>query len=208
MKLLVLGATGPTGRHLVDQALRCGDSVTALVRNPIALGDLAERLTVVPGDATSRADLTTAAAGQDAIVSALGRSTSLRAERLFTRSSSALIDAAREVRVPRLVWLSSFGVGETFYQASILQKLIYATLLRSIYSDKNASEHMIRVSGLDWTIVYPTRLTHSPELGRYQAADRLLMKGNPTISRADVASFMHDAVHSDDWVNRSPVITD
>ncbi|MFE7276215.1 NAD(P)H-binding protein [Streptomyces sp. NPDC057623] len=49
MKLLVLGATGPTGRHLVDLALRSGDSATALVRNPAGLGDLADRVTRSPG---------------------------------------------------------------------------------------------------------------------------------------------------------------
>lgn len=57
MKLLILGATGPTGRHLVDLALRSGDSVTAFVRNPGAMGDLAERVTPVIGDATSQRDI-------------------------------------------------------------------------------------------------------------------------------------------------------
>ncbi len=34
------------------------------------------------------------------------------------------------------------------------------------------------------------------------------MKGNPTISRADVAAFMHQAAHGNEWIHRSPVITD
>jgi hypothetical protein len=34
------------------------------------------------------------------------------------------------------------------------------------------------------------------------------MKGNPTISRADVAAFMHHAVHGSQWIHRAPVITD
>ena len=89
MKLLVLGATGPTGRHVVDLALRSGDSVTAFVRNPAALGGLVEKVTVVTGDATSPHDVLAAAAGQDVIVSALGRGTSVRADGLFTRSSAA-----------------------------------------------------------------------------------------------------------------------
>lgn len=49
MKLLVLGATGLTGRHVVDAALRSGDSVTAFVRNPAALADLADRVTLATG---------------------------------------------------------------------------------------------------------------------------------------------------------------
>ncbi|KFF94859.1 SDR family oxidoreductase [Streptomyces europaeiscabiei] len=208
MKLLILGATGPTGRHVVDLAVRSGDSVTAFVRNPAALGDLAEQVTTVTGDATSHRDLAAAAAGHDAIVSALGRGNSVRADGLFTRASAAVIGAAGEAGVSRLVWLSSFGVGHTFGWSSSAQKLIYGTLLRSIYADKAIADESIRSSGLDWTVVYPTRLTHGPAKGTYRADDRLPMKGNPTISRADVAAFMHTAAQDSEWIHRTAVISD
>ncbi|MFF3332895.1 NAD(P)-dependent oxidoreductase [Streptomyces sp. NPDC002888] len=208
MKLLILGATGPTGRHVVDLALRSGDSVTAFVRNPAALGDLADRVAPVTGDATSTRDVSAAAVGQDAVISALGAGTSLRANGLFTRASAAVIGATAEAGVSRLVWLSSFGVGHTFDWSSGRQKLIYRTLLRSLYADKVIADERIRSSGLDWTVVYPTRLTHGPARGAFRADDRLPMKGNPTISRADVAAFMHQAAHGGEWIHRSPVITD
>ncbi|MDX3457387.1 SDR family oxidoreductase [Streptomyces sp. ME02-8801-2C] len=208
MKLLILGATGPTGRHLVDSALNAGDQVTALVRNPAALGDLAEKVTVVAGDATSRRDVAAALAGQDALVAALGRGNSVVADDLFTRSSAAVIAAAETMGVSRLVWLSSFGVGHTLAWSSPAQKLIYRTLLRSIYANKKIADDSIRSSGLDWTVVYPTRLTDGPAAGTYRADDRLPMKGNPTISRADVAAFMHRAVHDGDWIHRTAVISD
>jgi putative NADH-flavin reductase len=208
MKLLILGATGPTGRHVVDLAVRSGDSVTAFVRNPAALGDLAERVTPVTGDATSQRDLAAAAVGHDAIVSALGRGSSVRADGLFTRASTAVTGAAREADVPRLVWLSSFGVGHTFGWSSSAQKLIYGTLLRSIYADKAIADESIRSSGLDWTVVYPTRLTNGPAKGTYRADDRLPMKGNPTISRADVAAFLHAAARGGEWIHRTAVISD
>jgi putative NADH-flavin reductase len=208
MKLLILGATGPTGRHVVDLALRSGDSVTAFVRNPAALGDLTEQVTTVTGDATSQRDLAAAAVGHDAIVSALGRGNSVRADGLFTRASAAVTGAAGEAGVSRLVWLSSFGVGHTFGWSSGAQKLIYGTLLRSIYADKAIADESIRSSGLDWTVVYPTRLTHGPAKGAYRADDRLPMKGNPTISRADVAAFMHTAAQGDEWLHRTAVISD
>lgn len=208
MKLLILGATGPTGQHVVDLALRAGDSVTAFVRNPAALGESAEKVTVATGDATSHRDVLNAAVGHDAIISALGRSTSLRADELFTRSSSAVTGAAKEAGVSRLIWLSSFGVGRTYDWASTTQKAIYRTLLRAIYADKEIADDHVRTSGLDWTVVYPTRLTHGPATGNYSAGDRLPMKGNPTISRADVAAFMHQSAHSSEWIHHSPVISD
>ena len=208
MKLLILGATGPTGRHVVDLAVRAGDTVTVLARRPEAMRDLADRVTVVAGDATSQTDVARAMAGQDVVVSALGRGASLRADDLFTGAASAVIGAARETGVSRLVWLSSFGVGDTYRSASAVQKAIYSTLLRNVYADKEISEKEIRSSGLDWTLVYPTKLTTAPARGGYLVGERLPMKGNPTISRADVADFLHKAARSPEWIRRDAVITD
>ena len=53
MKLLVLGATGPSGRLVVDRALECGDTITVLARRPETLGDTADRVSVIIGDATT-----------------------------------------------------------------------------------------------------------------------------------------------------------
>ncbi|MBE8477356.1 NAD(P)-dependent oxidoreductase [Streptomyces justiciae] len=208
MNLLILGATGPTGRHVVDLALAGGDTVTVLARRPEALEDLAGQVTVVAGDATSQRDVAKAMAGQDVVVSALGRSTSVRADDLFTRAATAVTGAAREMGISRLVWLSSFGVGDTYRSASPMQKVMYSTFLRNIYANKELSEKEIRSSGLDWTLVYPTMLTKNPAKGTYLVGDRLPMKGNPTISRADVADFMYQAAHSPEWIHRDAVITD
>lgn len=208
MNLLILGATGPTGRHVVDLALEGGDTVTVLARRPEALDDLAGRVTVVAGDATSRDDVAKAMIGQDAVVSALGRSTSVRADDLFTRAAAAVIGAAKETGVYRLIWLSSFGVGDTYKSASATQKVMYRTFLRNIYANKEVSERAIRSSGLDWTLVYPTMLTKNPAKGTYLVGDRLPMKGNPSISRADVADFMYKAAHSPEWIHRDAVVTD
>lgn len=208
MKLLVLGATGPTGRHVVERAIDYGDEVTVLVRRPDALEGLSERVAVVQGDATSTGDVARAMERQDAVVSALGRSTSFRAEELFTRAASAVVAAAGTTGVRRLVWLSSFGVGDTFASASWLQKLFYRTFLRGIYANKAESEKTLRQAGLDLTIAFPTALTHGPAQGTYAVGDRLPMRGNPTISRADVAHFLHLAVHDPALVGRDAVLTD
>lgn len=208
MHLLILGATGPTGRRLLDAALECGDTITALARTPGALDDLADRITVVAGDATSRGDVSAAARGQDAIISALGTGRSLAPRELFDRASAAVLDAAGEQGVSRLIWLSAFGVGDTFASAGPAQKIVYRTLLRSVFADKKIADDRIRSSGLDWTLVYPTVLTNGPAKGEYHVADRLRMHGAPKISRADVANFMHRAAHGGEWIRRDAVITD
>lgn len=97
---------------------------------------------------------------------------------------------------------------DAFDWSSTAQKLIYRTLLRSIHANKKIADDDIRASALAWTLVHPTRLTHGPAQGTFRADDRLPMKGNPTISRADAAALLHRAAHGDEWIDRSPVITD
>lgn len=207
LKLLIIGGTGPTGRLVVDCALQCRDAITVLARRPEALEDLKGKITVIAGDATSYDDMAKAMTGQDAVISALGTGKSLRANGLFTRAADAVIRAAKQTGVSRLVWLSSFGVGDTIRDATMAQKLMYRTLLRNVYNNKAASENMLRESGLDWTIVYPTILKNGPARGEYRVDDRIRMKGTPWINRADVADFMHRAVHDDEWIRRHAVIT-
>lgn len=208
LKLLVLGATGPTGQQVMERALEHGDEVTVLVRRLEALQPLDGRVAVVAGDATSTEDVARAMAGQDAVISALGRGASVHADSLFSRAASALTEAAGKAGLKRLVWLSSYGVGDTFDSASVAQKAMYSSFLRDIYADKAESEKTLRAAGLDLTLVYPTTLTDGPAAGTYKVDDRLPMEGTPTISRADVGHFMHLAVHDPAWVGRDAVITD
>jgi putative NADH-flavin reductase len=205
---LILGATGPTGRHVVEKALEDGDRVAVLAHRPEALESLASRVTVVQDDATSSADVAKAMAEQDAVISALGRSTSIRADDLFSRAATAVVDAAEKTGVSRLVWLSSFGVGDTFRDATPAQKIMYRTLLRNIYANKAALEKTLRDSTLGWTIVYPSALMNGPARGAYRVDDRIRMKGAPRVRRADVADFMHKAAHDPAWIGRDAVITD
>src|SRR5436190_2167380 len=53
MRLLILGATGGTGRQLTSQAVEHGHRVTAFVRSPQKLGSLQNRVTVRQGDPRS-----------------------------------------------------------------------------------------------------------------------------------------------------------
>jgi putative NADH-flavin reductase len=72
MKLLIFGATGATGRQLVEQALEQGHEVTAFVRSPAKVTTKHERLKLVKGNIMDCHSVGAAVAGQDAIFSALG----------------------------------------------------------------------------------------------------------------------------------------
>lgn len=162
MKLLILGSTGPTGTHVLSRALDHGDDVSVLVRSPEKLGPLTDRVATTVGDARNVDDVARAMAGCDAVISTLGRGGSPRNDELFTDAAAAVIAAAQRTGVRRLVWLSSYGVGDTIRTATLSQRLFYRSFLRGIYANKAAAEEMLRDSDLDWTLVYPTTLTNGP----------------------------------------------
>lgn len=72
MKLLIFGATGGTGRQLVEQALAQGQQVTAFARDPAKVSAKHENLRVAQGDMLRPESVEAAVAGQDAVLSALG----------------------------------------------------------------------------------------------------------------------------------------
>ena len=206
MKLLILGATGGTGQQLVVQSLNRFHDVTALVRDPAKLSLNHEKLTVIKGDALDKDVVQKALQGQDAVLSALGKGKSLKSSDLILNAMSILIPAMNATGVKRLVFLSAFGVGETFKQANFIQKIIFSTFLKNIYSDKAKAEDRLRSSTLDWVLVCPVVLTNAPLTGKYKVGEKLLMKGMPKITRADVADFMLLQLNDNTYLKKAAVL--
>ena len=200
MKILILGSTGGTGQQLVTQSLNQNYEVTALARDPSKLKPTHERLRVVKGSVLDKDLLVDALDGKDAVLSALGVGKSLRSEDLISNAVRILIPAMHSKNVKRLVFLSAFGVGETFKQADFIQKIIFRLFLRNIYADKSKADDQIRKSTLDWT------LADTPGTGKYKTGEQLQMKGIPKISRADVAEFMLRQLNDNTSIKKSPII--
>lgn len=107
MKIAVLGATGRTGRPLVEELLRRGHEVSVLVRSPAKLGDLAGRLRVVTGSSTERAALDEVLTGADAVISALGPTKD--DPTLMSATARPLVEAMAAAGVRRFVGISGAG---------------------------------------------------------------------------------------------------
>ncbi len=146
MNLLVLGATGRTGRLVVEQALAAGHTVTALVRSPEKLTIVNANLRVVAGEATDKAAVSGALEGADAVISTLGGKGSVIAD-----STQAIVAAAHEAGVSRVVVLSSWLVERDRMDA--VTRLLTGLAMGPLIKDKSAGEEVLRRSELDWTIV-------------------------------------------------------
>lgn len=208
MNILVFGATGPTGQQLVKQALSRGHRVTAFARRPEALPIADNRLRIVTGDSTrDESKIAEAVRGQEVVISALGRRNSFRSDHLISRSMRAIVPSMKRAGVGRIILVSAFGVGESLREAPLIPSIMFRVLLKDIFADKKSAEEELRVSGLDWTVVYPVLLTNGPLTGRYRVGERLALRGMPKISRADVAHFILTEVDNPTFVRKVAVIS-
>jgi uncharacterized protein YbjT (DUF2867 family) len=200
MNLTLLGAAGATGVPLVEQALADGHHVTALVRSRQKLSITNPNLDVVEGDATDRAAVSQAMNGADAVISVLGARGPVIAE-----ATRAIVAVANQEGPERIVMLSSFAVARD--RLTPVSKLVTRMAMGSQIRDKAAGEDVLRASGLDWTIVYATKLTNGPEAEASVVPETEKVGMSQKISRADVASFLLQAARDDLYSRRGVVIT-
>jgi uncharacterized protein YbjT (DUF2867 family) len=173
VRVLVVGATGGSGRAAVEGLAARGHEVTAFARRAGAVYAGRAGIRAVDGDATVPEDVDRAVRGQDAVVVTLGISehplrVRLRGSRgtpldVRSRGTAAVVAAMRAHGVPRLVVQSSYGVGTTRERLPLSSRLVFALLLRPQIADHERQERVVRDSGLGWTIVQPVYLTDGEE---------------------------------------------
>lgn len=187
-KTLLIGATGPTGRAVLDQAARMGLDVRALARNPDALTGVAD---VSRGDVLDPVSLAAAMRGVDCVISVLGTKLTLKPVTLLSTGTRHLVAAMRAAGVARLICVTGMGAGDSRgHGGFVYDRLILPLLLGRIYADKDRQEEIVRASGLDWTLVRPAFLTDGPATGAYRVITRFTDERMTKISRADVAHFL------------------
>jgi putative NADH-flavin reductase len=187
MKLVVLGATGGTGREIVRQAVEHGHSVTAFVRSPERLKPLGDRITVKQGNLLNIAELEKAISGHDAILSGFGpRVPIAKADANLLRNFAAAVTAAMQnVGARRVVVVSTAFL---FKNSIVPPTYLFGRLFfPGVVIDAAGMERIVMESGLDWTIVRPPQLTDKAHTGKYRVREGHLPRFGFNISRADVA---------------------
>lgn len=205
MKVLIFGATGGTGRQLVEQALGQGHTVTAFVRNPARLPLQHANLQLIQGDVMDYKSVERAVQGQQAVLSALGAPATQTAT-VRSDGTQNIIRAMEKAQVQRLICLTTLGMGDSQSLLPFSYKyILIPLLLRRAFADSEIQEKRIRQSHLDWTIVRPATLTNGTRTGVYRHGFPTTAKGlKIKISRADVADFMLKQVWDNSYVKQTP----
>ncbi|GAB3720630.1 NAD(P)-dependent oxidoreductase [Spirosoma lituiforme] len=208
MQVLVVGATGGTGRQVVEQALQLGHFVTAFVRDPAKLLIQHPNLTVLTGDVLKPETVLPAVRRQDVVICSLGSRPGQK-DQAVAEGTRNLVVAMHQAGVQKLFVVSSLGVGTSYEEASLPSKLIIKTLLSGVIAEKEKQEQAVRESGLDWVIVRPTSLTNGPITGHYRIGEHLPFSrfDFPRISRADVAAFLLHQLEKDTYQQKAITLT-
>jgi putative NADH-flavin reductase len=205
MKLIVFGATGKIGQEIVKQALAQGYEITAFVRDPSKVTLEHGDLKIMKGDIFDITAVTQAVQGQDAVICSLG-SSELGKTTVRSEGTANIIKAMNEYHVNRLVVVSAMGVGESWSTLSFVNKLFFATLLRSSRQDHEEQEVVVKGSDLDWTIFRPSGLTDTPQTGSYDIGENI-QANTSKIARADVAHAIIKEVNDNKHVHKAVTIT-
>lgn len=154
--ILVTGASGFVGSHVIPELIGAGHRIVALGHAPSSGERVLARLApadrasveVRTGDVTDPATLAPALAGVDAVVHLVAlprdRGDGGQLARVNTEGTRALVAAMTEAGVRRLVHLGALGVTDD-------PELHYA-------SSKARAEAIVASSDLDWTILKPSLL--------------------------------------------------
>jgi len=190
-RILLVGATGPTGREVLSLAKASGLRIRALARNPGSLGAIGDDHEVVRGDVLDPASLVAVLRDIDVVVSVLGTPLTRKPVTLLSRGTTNLLDAMAETGTRRIVCVTGMGAGDSRgHGGFVYDRIVLPLLLGSIYADKDRQEEILRRCDVDWTIVRPAYLFDGPVTGRIRVLTDLTGVRLTRISRADVAAFL------------------
>lgn len=213
MKVAIIGASGKSGKYLVKECLERGYEVVGVCRESSVakLGELAEKITVVPGNTSDREVIRKAVQGCGGVITIIiapGRRSTYA-----TETVSAVLEEAKDAR---LVFSGSDGAsqiveGETRPFISRCELVFFGGIawlfgLANI-SDMLASTELIYASQTRWTVVRGPWL----KKGESQGMPVTGSLGGATVAakevrRVDFAKFMVAALEDDSLVRQAPVI--
>lgn len=207
MNLVIFGASGRTGRHLIEQALEQGHVVTAFARTPTKIQTSHERLHIVEGNVLDPGAVEHAVAGQEVVLCALGRN---RGEPTTTLAEGTrnIVQAMDKQGVRRILCVSAAGFMDE--RADFLIGKIFFWLFRHYLtklSDSMKRQYQeLEKSGLEWMAVRPILLDEGPRKGGYRVVNDGIPSKGYRINTGDVADFMLKQLVSDEYVHKAPAI--
>lgn len=206
MKVLVLGANGKVGRLIVQKLLDKHCDVRAFVHGHSSLPSHSN-LEIVAGDIHRAADVQSALAGCDAVISTLG-SWGTKTKDIQVSAMQHLIPAMKAqgtLRVVSITGAGVFDVGDKPRLLDHINRLALLTITNKIFRDGENHVRLLRESDLDWTVLRSPVMKETNKSGDF-ILSTAFPKPWETIARDDVAKALVELLESNNWHQAAPFI--
>ncbi len=217
MKLLLLGATGRTGKHILKQALDRGHQVNAIVRDVSKVKTKHDRLQLFQGFPSDQDLIRKAIQDCQAVLVALNVSrqsdwpwASLRSPKtLVSNTISQLVEVMPEQNIDRILTISAWGANETFTELpSWFRLLIRNSNIRFPYEDHERHEEILKSSKLNYTTLRPAGLSNGKKKKEIIVSFNKEPRPGFIISRKNVARYMLDCLENKLHIRELPTISE
>ena len=215
MRILLLGATGRTGKLVLDKLIEKGYQVNCIARKSERIQSR-DQLVIFEGNPNNETDLNNAIADCDAVISVLNISrksdfpwASLRTPKTYLSDvMSLLVPMAENRDIKRISICSAWGVLETKNDIPKWFKwLINNSNIGYAYKDHERQENIVAKSKLNWTIVRPVGLSNSKKKEKIRTTFNKDPKPNILISRQSVADYLVESLENGALIKRKVVIS-
>jgi len=201
MTIAVVGATGRTGREVVKQALNRGHAVKAIARRPDEIKIQHGGLTLESADVLDQDRVIAALTGCDSVISALGIGASRKPTVIYSQGVENELVGMDKNGIGKIAVISAVPVGSKKGLPFMARRVgipILRTLFGPTYVDMRLMEDKLQVSQVDWTVLRPGRLIAKHAKGEYRLDTDTLPSKGQSITCADLATALLDAVDHDD----------
>jgi hypothetical protein len=205
LDIVIYGATGEVGSHVLHEALERGHRVTAVSRNPARVELQHPNLSVVKGNLLDRASVAGSVIGKDVVILSVRGvigDAGTPASALQFMAAETLVDVLFPMgdSAPRLIHVGGSGSLEVepgvLFAAKLPKILLPKNLEVEILGQILALEFYRKVDDVNWTYVTPPKnFTNGPRTGVFRiGGDRALedSRGRTRVARADFAVALID----------------
>ncbi len=211
-KVLVLGATGFAGKHLVEKLVDRGYSVRVLVRDSSKASNLAQlhNVEVIQGAYFDTVRLKEVVIDMDAVITTIAPKPLSKVSdddmSQYKTSFSELIHALEMLKIDRFIHIAGSTIRFEGEKLSLRRKglrLMLSIVARPALRLKDFELRSLEQSNLNWVSIRSPMIKE--EIMGSLVADEYKMPGGE-VDVKQLADFMVDQLEKDDWVQKAPFV--
>lgn len=190
MKVVVFGATGRIGSRFVDGALKRGHQLTLFTRNIMNVRIKHKNARISGGNVSDDIAVREAVKGQDAVFVALGGKDLSKPASVCADGVKRIIAAMQMHGVKRVVMVGNIALLPSKEPGKLMGELSLPPFLQFVFVDHRNAYHLLKDSGLDYSVVCPPFMPLGPATGKFRVVVEAPLERSQSISVDDAVQFM------------------